>query len=529
LEVKEKGKTPCAICLSGREWKDPRFRKESLMPRPTSARPGAAKAPFALARPAGQLGDRVRAAGPERFGILCFDCAKQRSRYFLADFYGRVLLEPATAEHTRGALRAAIDRVRQAVAAHGLADLAVAIERTGEYHHPVHRAFREAGFDTRLVHPHATKQYRRPADPGNKTDDTDLAAIFRAAAQGFGLCEPDWPADYVTLQVVWWHRRDLMDKTSILRCQIREKLHAAMPGYAGCFCHLWETPVAMLVARATGPAGAVLAAGLAGLRRVAAEAGVRCREQTLCNILACAEQAPPGHPQPLTLRPILCCLDDRLAKARQIKDLERQLAGLIAATPYALLLAVPGVNVVSVADLAGELGPMELHRDAGAITGRAGLVPCRYQSDRDDHPDGPLRRRGNRRRRAVLMQAADNLIHSNHYFSAKGGQWRRQGKDERWMRVKVAKQFSRLAYAVVAGRQIIPHPCRQQRHYVLRKLLGFHAGHGTAPAQLRRDLEALAAQLPEASRGEEARPLQEQLEALARQRPGRDFMARFTT
>jgi len=44
--------------------------------------------------------------------------------------------------------------------------------------------FRQAGFDTRLVHPFTTKQYRQPADPQNKTDDTDLAAIFRAATHG---------------------------------------------------------------------------------------------------------------------------------------------------------------------------------------------------------------------------------------------------------------------------------------------------------------------------------------------------------
>ena len=34
------------------------------------------------------------------------------------------------------------------------------------------------------------KQLRLPAHPGNKTDDTDLAAIQRAAVNGFGLIEP---------------------------------------------------------------------------------------------------------------------------------------------------------------------------------------------------------------------------------------------------------------------------------------------------------------------------------------------------
>ena len=245
------------------------------MTRSRSSRPGAAQAPFVLQKPHGQLTPRVQAAGPEHFGVLCFDCAKQRSRYFLADFYGRVLIEPATLAHTSGDLQAAVEKVRQAAREHRLADLAVAIERTGEYHRPVQRAFRQAGFDTRLVHPLTTKQYRQPADPQNKTDDTDLAAIFRAAPHGFGLIEPAWPQAYVTLQMLRRHRRDLVDKNTILRCQILEKLHAAMPGYAGCFCHFWEGPVPMLLARRTTSAAAVLRAGRGGLAAILSEAGVR--------------------------------------------------------------------------------------------------------------------------------------------------------------------------------------------------------------------------------------------------------------
>jgi len=48
---------------------------------------------------------------------------------------------------------------------------------SGRYHQPVKRAFADAGFEVRTVHPFATKQFRLPADPGNKTDDT---VIFRS-------------------------------------------------------------------------------------------------------------------------------------------------------------------------------------------------------------------------------------------------------------------------------------------------------------------------------------------------------------
>ena len=490
------------------------------MPRPRTARPTRAPKAFVLQKPNGQLVPRVQAVGPEHFGIVAVDCAKARSRYFLADFYGRTLLEPTTLPHTRGDFQAAIDRIRQAMQQHDLRDLVVAIERTGEYHRPVQHAFRQAGFETRLVHPFTSKQYRQPADPGNKTDDTDLAAISRATTHGFGLLEPVWPDDYVHLQMLRRHRRDLVDKKTILQCQIREVLHAAMPGYAECFCHLWDdSPTPLVLARHTTSADAVRRAGLDGRARLAEEHHLRCRRETFHKILAWAEQAPPDQGHTSQHRRLLRSLDDdRLAKTQQILELERDLAHLVVTTPYVLLLVIPGINIVTIADLAGELGPIQFYLQANAITGRAGLMPSRYQSDLVDCANGPLRRRGNRRLRAVLMQTADNLVQCNHYFQARADQWTRTGKDPRWVRVKVAKIFSRLAFAMVAGRQCFPHPCCQQRHYIIGKLLQFHSEHGTDLQAMRHDLEVAAAQLPAQQRVAEAEPLQQQLDALAHRR-----------
>jgi transposase len=490
------------------------------MPRPRVARRGKARKGFVLQKPNGQLVPRVQQVGPEHFGIVAIDCAKARSRYFLADFYGRPLLEPTTLPHRRGDFQAAVDRLRQAMRQHQLKDVVVAIERTGDYHRPVQLAFRQAGFETRLVHPFTSKQYRQPADPGNKTDDTDLAAIWRATTHGFGLLEPTWPDHYLAMQLLRRHRRDLVKKNTILQCQIREVLHAAMPGYAECFGHFWEdSPAPMLFARHTTSPEAVRQAGLAGLQQLAAQAQLRCRHETLHKVLAWADQAPPTPGHTPERRRVLSALDDdRRAKTRQILELERDLAHLVVATPYVLLLAIPGINLVTVADLAGELGPLALYRNANAITGRAGLMPSRYQSDQVDYPNGALRRRGNRRLRAVLMQTADNLVGCNHYFRARADQWTRAGKDPRWLRVKVAKIFSRLAFALVAGRQLFPHPCCQPRHAIVAKLLAFHSEHGTDLLALRQDLEAAADQLPATSRAAEAEPLQKELDALRRRR-----------
>ena len=168
-------------------------------------------------KPRGVVHPRVQAVGPDHFAFLCVDCAKARSKMMLADFYGRVLLEPTIIEHDQAGFEGALQRVRDAMARHGIKDMIAVVERTGRYHGLVQRAFAKAGIEVRILHPYTTKQFRQPADPGNKTDDTDLSAIHRAAVNGFGLWEHEPDPILNRLQLLARHRRRLVQKNATLR------------------------------------------------------------------------------------------------------------------------------------------------------------------------------------------------------------------------------------------------------------------------------------------------------------------------
>ena len=71
-------------------------------PRTASRKPARAQV---IHKPLGTIHPRVQAVGPEHFGIVSVDCAKARSKWMLADFYGRVLVPPTVVEHTRRASR----------------------------------------------------------------------------------------------------------------------------------------------------------------------------------------------------------------------------------------------------------------------------------------------------------------------------------------------------------------------------------------------------------------------------------------
>jgi transposase len=176
-------------------------------------------------------------------------------------------------------------------------------------------------------------------------------------------------------------------------------------------------------------------------------------------------------------------------------------------TPYVLLLSFPGINLVTAAEFAGEMGPIRNSPSDQAITGRAGLYPSRYPSDQVDHT-GPLVSRANRSLRYVLLLIGENLVKCNAHFRGLAKAWRAAGVDQRAIVVRAAKRFCRIAYRMVAGGQVFRHQSRRERHYILEKLSIFYSEHNTPIEQVLRDLREAIAAIPPAEYAAEARRLQ---------------------
>jgi transposase len=75
-------------------------------------------------------------------------------------------------------------------------------------------------------------------------------------------------------------------------------------------------------------------------------------------------------------------------------------------------------------------------------------------------------------------------------------------------------RFCRIAFQMVAGRQVFAHPCIQGRHCILDKLSAFHRAHDTALPEWLGDLQAALGHLPRREYAAEAVPLQEELQRI---------------
>jgi hypothetical protein len=262
--------------------------------------------------------------------------------------------------------------------------------------------------------------------------------------------------------------------------------------------------------------------GQAGLSQHLRENNIRHQVRTLDKVLSWASQAAGDTIQDGPVHHAIWTDLHELYQhfQRRISVLERELAGYLVQTPYIRLLALPGINVVSAAELAGEMGPITHYANANAITGRSGLYPSRYQSDETDHASGPIIRQANRRLRCVLMRIADNLACHCAYYRGQADVDEALGVDKRASRVKIAKKFSRLGFACVAGDEPMKHPAFQKPDSILEKLREFHYEHQTPVDQILADLETAVGQLPYHTRNHEAEIVADVLQQETNRRRG---------
>ena len=232
---------------------------------------------------------------------------------------------------------------------------------------------------------------------------------------------------------------------------------------------------------------------------------------SLQKVIAWAEQAAPPDPDALLQQRILTDLDDdRRGKVRQIQALELEIAASLAA------------HAVRAAD--GDTGHQRcLRRRTGRRNGTH-LPLCQRQRDHRPAPacSPAVTKATPSIARAISFApptsgsappccASPTTCSASTATSKANAPWTSKRVDPRLQRTRVVKRFSRLAYAMVAGQQIIAHPCCRLPGYVLDKLVMFHLEHAAPAETLVAALDAAAGQLPRAARDGETEGLQQRI------------------
>ena len=416
--------------------------------------------------------------GAERLGLVLVDPHKTELRMKVVNYFGELLHGPATYGQSAAGMRALCEDIQSAVSRMGLGGVVAGVELAGRNHRRVKRALQRRDWPVRMIHPLATSHLRRPASPGEKSDDMDLLAMERALRDGYGFAEAELPPVHLELLELSRARGELVAMASAERCRFLERLQELMPGYGGLFPDIWESPGPLrLLELSTCPSQLRLWSE-ADFRKALAGLGTAMRGDTIARVMAWAADAPDADaPAASHRRRILL---DSLGRIRRLDaeaaSYEPPLCWLLVRTRAVLLLGAQGVGVVSAATYAAELGPVENYLSPKHISGRAGLRPSRRQSGGSDRPDGPMPKSGNLRLRGALMTIALGLHLHNDHFRAWAAA--RPGWDTKQVWASLANRFARISHRILAEGMPYRHPSGQGCEAVLPKLLAFASGHG---------------------------------------------------
>lgn len=338
-----------------------------------------------------------------------------------------------------------------------------AIEAGGHYWANLCHFLQEGRLSWRLVNPFTLKRQREGEDLNrNKNDYRDAQMAAQLLRDG-RFTETRLPSgDYAELRALGQSRRRLRQDKARGRNRLRALLDGLFPEFCAIFKDpLGQTAAAVLLAcpvparvaalslegflaqlRAVCPGQRLAVKKLRRLHEAAGQSiGVQCGAQAVA--LAVGQLVSRQRLLQTQLTVLEGCLLDLVHRCEESR----------------YLLSIPGLGVLTVAALLGEIGPLEHYHSGKALIKLAGTNPSHSESAQKVGCRTPMTKKGRAGLREVAWQAAVRLLRYNAEFAVWGRRLREREAGanplhRREVLGAAMNKLLRLCYALVTKRQL---------------------------------------------------------------------------
>lgn len=381
--------------------------------------------------------------------VVAIDVGKNEFAVAVTDAARRRLLNPVTGcPMTASSLREVIARIGGVLPDE--AQVRVGIEAAGHYHLPLLACSAwPAGWQVLELNPgHVTEQRKVMGRRTIKTDAVDLEAMTELLLAGRGL--PIARREAVLVEIAAWagHRNRRVQIRTATKNQLLGQLDRTFPGLTLALPDVLGTKVGRLVAAEFADPARLAALGATRFVRFAAHRGLQVRAPLAGRLVAAARNALP-MPDAAVARQVLA------ADLALLSDLDAQidaaaveLARLLPASPYAVLLTVPGWGPVRVGNYAAAAGDPDRWPGAGQLYRAAGLNPIQYESA-GKRRDSSISREGSVELRRALIDLGLGLWLTDPAAKAYAAGLRARGKKGGVIVCAMAHRANKIAYAMV--------------------------------------------------------------------------------
>lgn len=425
----------------------------------------------------------LRKTGTENLMIVAIDAAKYTHKALISTFYGDILVKPFEFDASLPGYKRLKDTIESQKVKHNLKEIVVGIETTGHYYEDLVRKCQADGYHVRIINSATTAQERKTLMNDSKTDNLDLMTIVQSLIHGRGTSSELPSGDILTLQKLTRARRELVNERTEIQNMIRMHMDHIFREFQGKlkrqkngelkkvqpFSDLFGKASLYIMRHYPHPSD-IIALGEKGLREISRRENLKIRDRSIQILMDFAKNSISQPKEMVEVDIFLLSqkLDRLDLLTKQIKILERKIEDLFVGMKESIILSVPGIGIVTGAELCAEMGDISEFEHAGQLIKLAGTNPIVIQSGGRTPSYHRISKQGRKTFRNIIYQVGRSLAFNNPEMNQKYVDLRQRGKLAGQAYIALGNRMVRLAFSMIRNQTLYR---TNDENYVLKKVI----------------------------------------------------------
>lgn len=405
----------------------------------------------------------LRNVGIDNILLVVIDAAKYTHKAMFCTFYGEILIQPFEFDASMTGFKKVQELINTERKHHDWKQVVVGIETTGHYYEDLVRRCQSEGYEVRTINAASTAEERKAMLNHSKTDNIDLMAIVQTVIHGRGTSSELSKGTYQTLRTFTRARRELVQERTSIQNQILTYVDYIFREFQGKtvwkggkrkrvtpFSYLFGKAPRYLMRHCLHPTD-ILSMGEKGLRELSVRENLKLRDRTIQLLLDFAEHSISQSKDCVAAQQFLLNqkLDQLEVLDQHIKKLEKKIEDVLMQTAGAVILSVPGIGVVSGAELVAEMGNISDFDHSNQLIKMAGTNPVVKQSGDRSPSYYRVSKQGRKSFRNIVYQVGKSLAVNNPEMKIKYQDLIGRGKHSRQAYIALGNRMIRLAFSMI--------------------------------------------------------------------------------
>ena len=410
-----------------------------------------------------QFAKEIRGSNLEKVLIVPIDVSKVLQKAMILNYFGESIESAFSFMVSQTGMKVLIDNIEKAKSSLQTDKVFIGIEATGHYYEDIVRILMDQGYSVHIINPASTHEERKQHLTYTKTDDIDLYLIAEALIGNKATNSKLNTGIYKELQLITRARRSEIEKRSRIKVEIRsyhDQIWRDFQGYSTLvdgklktkkiFSDFWGKGSVHILTHYPH-ASQILEIGEIGLRQLSKKHNLKIRKATIEALLLAAKESVSKPLDELSTEVFLLRqkLKDYQYHTRNIESYEKEIERLFIQTNGILLLTIPGIGLVTAAELFCEMGDLSYFTSASQLIKKAGTNPVIKQSGPGKGYAGRISKQGNANLRRAVYNVGKRLTVHNEVLKPFATRLKEKGKKAGAIYIAMGNKLLKIAFPML--------------------------------------------------------------------------------